>query len=138
MLPRTTGNLLLALSLISMVMAPRAAWATGEIFCQATDGSGASIDIGIGRVPFLAVLDATATDGHTVWSTNSTGTQIPIIFAQGFMGNRQVLADFSDPNAERIVVSLRLFQASGDKQFAEAGVLSFEGTSVFPVVCESG
>ncbi len=54
------------------------------------------------------------------------------------MDDRQVLVDFTDPNVEGIVVSLRLFQSSGDKSFAEAGVLSFEDVSVFPVQCENG
>ena len=119
-------------------LSPMMAHATGEIICDATDGSGASIRIGIGRLPVLAILDATATDGTDVWSTNATGSETPITAGQGFMDDRQVLVDFTDPNIERIVVSLRLFQASGDKDYAEAGVLSFDGVSAFPVQCING
>ena len=128
-------------ALLSAALAPLSpgfAHATGDILCEATDGSGASISVGVGHLPVLAVLSATATDGTDVWSTSATGDETPIAMGQGFMDDRQVLIDFTDPNIERIVVSLRLVQASGDKTYAEAGVLSFDGESVFPVQCING
>lgn len=138
-MPSFTNTLLVALSALSLVLAFNShARATGDILCTATDGSGASISIGIGRLPVLAIISATATDGAETWSTSASGSERPFIVGQGFMDDRQVLVDFTDPNVERIVVSLRLFQLSGDKAFAEAGVLSFEGVSAFPVQCENG
>ena len=122
----------------SVMFAHAPAYATGEIICDATDGSGASIRVGIGRLPVLAILDATATDGTDVWSTNATGGEREIAVGQRFMDDQRVLIDFTDPNIEQIIVSLRLFQASGDKSYAEAGVLSFKGVSAFPVQCENG
>jgi hypothetical protein len=127
---------IMAAAFLIFVQAP--AHATGEIICNATDGSGASINIGIGRLPVLAILNATATDGTGVWSTNATGSETPMVAGQGFMDDRQVLIDFTDPNVVQVIVSLRLFQLSGDKSYAEAGVLSFDGVSVFPVQCENG
>jgi len=130
-------NATTALLVAAMLSASPAA-ASGEIICDATDGSGASISIGVGHLPVLNVLNASATDGATTWSTNPSGDEKPIVFGQGFADDRQVLVDFTDPNVQGIVVSLRLFQASGDKDYAEAGVLSFEGVSAFPVQCING
>ncbi|MFZ2100438.1 MAG: hypothetical protein WAU86_07725 [Oricola sp.] len=113
-------------------------FASGQILCDATDASGASIEIAVGHLPVLAVLGATATDGVETWSTNATGDQKPMVFGQGFSGDNRIVADFTDPNVERIVVSLRLFEASGTGGYAEAGVLSFEGISAFPVQCDNG
>ena len=134
---RYSINAAAALLVAEMLYASPAA-ASGDIICDATDGSGASISIGIGHLPVLNVLKAFATDGATTWSTHPSGDEKPIVFGQGFADDRQVLVDFTDPNIEGIVVSLRLFQASGDKDYAEAGVLSFEGVSAFPVQCING
>lgn len=112
--------------------------ASGDIICEATDGSGASITIGVGHLPVLHVLSAQATDGQSFWSTAPSGDDIPIIFGQGFVDERQVLIDFTDPNVERVVVSLRLFQLSGGDDYAEAGVLAFAEKSAFPVQCING
>jgi hypothetical protein len=129
---------LLSAATVALLMSSGVSHATGEIICDATDGSGASINVSIGRLPVLAILSATATDGANVWSTNATGGETSIVAGQGFMDDRQVLIDFTDPNIEQVLVSLRLFQASGDKSYAEAGVLSFGGVSAFPVQCENG
>lgn len=124
--------------LVAVAFHARPAQASGDIICDATDGSGASISIGVGHLPVLHVLSAFATDGVDTWSTNASGDERPFIFGQGYADNTRVIVDFTDPNVERIVVSLRLFQASGDKTYAEAGVLSFEGVAVFPVQCING
>jgi hypothetical protein len=127
-----------AATLVASLYLSEPAYATGEIFCEATDGSNASIDVEIGHVPVLAVLGATATDGVETWSTHDIENARPIVLGQGFMDDRQVLVDFTDPNVEGIVVSLRLFHMSSEKSYAEAGVLWFDGVSVFPVQCING
>lgn len=114
------------------------ALASGDIICDATNGSGAWISIGVGHLPVLHVLNAQASDGVTHWSTTPSGDERAMIFGQGFSDDNQVLVDFTDPNVEGVVISLRLFQVSGDKSYAEAGVLSFEGVSAFPVHCVNG
>jgi hypothetical protein len=127
-----------AAALVASLYLSVPAHATGEIFCEATDGSNASIDIEIGHVPVLAVLGATATDGVDTWSTHDIEGARPFILGQGFMDHSQVLVDFIYPNFEGVVVSLRLVHMAGSKSSAEAGVLSFEGASVFPVQCING
>jgi len=125
-------------ALVSFLFSALSAVASGDINCVATDGSGAFVNIAVGHLPVLAVLGATASDGVETWSTRESADSLGMTFGQGFMDDRQVLVDFTDPNVEQVVVSLRLFQVSGDKSFAEAGVLSFAGGSVFPVQCENG
>jgi len=128
-----TGAALVALLCFAMPAA-----ASGAIVCNASDGSDASIDIEIGHLSVLTMLGATATDGIAVWSTHDIENARPMILGQGFMDDRQVLIDFIDPNFLSAVVSLRLFQMSGVKSYAEAGVLSFAGGAVFPVRCDNG
>lgn len=124
--------------LAALTILPGSARASGEIICDATDGSGASIAIGIGRLPVLHVLNAYASDGTGEWMIDPQGGETAMVFGQGYIDDSQVLIDFTDPNVERIIVSLRLFQSSTEKGSAEAGVLSFTDGGVFPVQCENG
>lgn len=136
-LVRQASNAATCLSVASCLLAAPAR-ASGDIICEATDGSRASISIGVGHLPVLHVLSASASDGETTWSTNPGGDEVAMIFGQGFADDRQVLVDFTDPNVERILVSLRLFQVSTDASHAEAGVLSFGEAGAFPVQCING
>lgn len=122
--------------LLTATFAAGEAHATTDIFCTATDGSGASIQLGVGTLPILAVISARATDGSETWSTDPQGGERAFSYAQGFIDERELRADFTDPNIERVVVSLRVVRGAGDKTFAQAGVLDFENLSVFPVSCE--
>ncbi|GAB4353354.1 MAG: hypothetical protein Kow0026_11380 [Oricola sp.] len=61
---------------------------------------------------------------------------MPIVLGQDFAGDRQVQVDFTEPDVERISVSHRLLPLSGGFSCAEAGVLSFDGESVFSVPCD--
>lgn len=124
--------------LTAIMIAPQSARASGDVICDAVDGSGASISVGVGRLPILAVLNATASDGGTTWATTPQGDDQAIVFGQGFMDAREARIDFTDPNVNEIVVSLRLMRGAAGKTFAEAGVLEFLGRSVHAVMCEEG
>ncbi|MEM8541554.1 MAG: hypothetical protein AAGF25_11435 [Pseudomonadota bacterium] len=113
------------------------AHATGTIACDATDGSGAAIMIGVGRLPILAVISAFATAEGQDWSLDgSVGTDIDV--GQGFMDDERVLVDFVDPNFEEILISLRLFRSATGKSSAEAGVLTIHDVGSYAVMCEEG
>ena len=121
------------------------AHATGTIECSATNGASVSAFLLIGRLPVLNVLQATFEADGSVWSTGTNGDiatippgSTPVRFGQGIQTDDRVIADFTDPNVEEVVVSLRLFRAFEDKGGAEAGILHIHGTGVWPVSCENG
>lgn len=105
------------------------ALATGSISCSSADG--ASIDLSIGHVPVAAILAANVIFGDTVWTTDGD-----ISVGQQFSNDDTFIADFTDPNIERIMVSLRLFSATEGERFAMAGTLTLEGIGAFAVVCD--
>ena len=109
--------------------------ASGDIICEATDGSAASISVGIGHLPVLHVLNAFATDGENEWSTNPTGDELPLEFGQGFFDDRQVLVDFTDPNVENFLIHLRLFIADRNGDFVMAGTLETPA-GIHALVCD--
>lgn len=112
------------------------AHATTSIGCTSADGGNVSVDIGTGTLPILNVLSATISADGQVWSTDgSLGTEIS--FGQGFSDGRQLLIDFTDPNIEEILVSVRIFQSFEGKSGAQAGVLVFPGLASYSIVCES-
>ena len=129
------GGLCAVFLLSSLLVLP--AHASGTIECEATDGSGAAIMIGIGRLPVLAVINAFATAEGQDWTLDgSIGTQIAI--GQGFMDDDRVLVDFVNTNFEDILISLRLFRSTTGKSWAEAGVLTIQGVGSYSVMCEEG
>ena len=129
----------LAVSGALLLSAP-AAWATGTIACTGADGADASVFLLIGRVPVLAVLRAEIEAEGTVYATDPPdgADAVRIAFGQGFTDANRVVADFTDPNIEEIVISLRLERAFEDKAGAEAGIVRVVGEGAWPVTCESG
>lgn len=137
MVKRTIKNSLLCAGLVLGAFAVQPAHATGTIACDATDGSGAAIMFGVGRLPVLAVISAFVTAEGQDWTLDgSLGTEIAV--GQGFMDDERVLVDFVDTNVEEILISVRLFRSSEGKSSAEAGVLTINGVGSYPVMCEEG
>lgn len=111
--------------------------ATGSIDCVATDDSGASISIGIGRLPVLVIISAFVTAEGLDWTLDGrAGTQISV--GQAFNDNDRVLVDFVDTNIEEILISLRLHRGMTGKSVAEGGVLVVHNVGTYPVKCEEG
>ena len=133
------GRLLRFASAVALWAAPAVdALATGDILCKAADGSGASISVGVGHVPILAVLSARAFDGRRWWSTAERGKDTAMRFGQGISERGQLRVDFTDVNVTRTVVSLRLHQATVGRSSAMAGILVFADGPVVPVQCIGG
>lgn len=116
------------------------AWATGTIACTGADGADASVFLLVGRLPVLAVLRAEIEANGMVYATDPPqgADAVRIVFGQGFTDANRVVADFTDPNFEEIVVTLRLERAFEDKAGAEAGIVRVVGHGAWPVTCESG
>lgn len=117
-----------------------AAWATGTIECTGAAGADASVFLLVGRLPVLAVLRAEIETEGTVYATDppNGADAVRIAFGQGFTDANRLVADFTDPNFEEIVITLRLERAFEDKAGAEAGIVRVVGEGAWPVTCESG
>lgn len=112
------------------------AWATGGLYCDGVTDKDVSIALTIGRVPGFAVVGALVTTKTKTWVMNHTAKGAPIAMAQGAVLSPWIVADFTDPNHEQILVSLRIAQMDTDDGRAAGGVLSIPGVGIWPVSCE--
>lgn len=127
--PKTIGLALVA----SLALAAPAA-ASGGFYCQ---GDGVTADIATGRLPVLQVIGASISAGDNTWSTGpERGEGTPFVVGQAFADSQQVLIDFTDPNIEDVLVSLRL-RFDGDDDRPLTGTLSVAGED-YQVFCEEG
>ena len=123
----------IAATLSAVLAASGPALATGSISCEAPDGS-AAVELTLGSVPFVAVVAAGITAGETAMGT-APDSPVPIIVGQAFGDGMALAVDFSDPNAERIVASVRLVTAREGDTDASAGTLHLTGIGAWPVIC---
>ncbi len=129
-----------ALALLAAMILPGPASATGTVACNGATDDSVDVMIGIGRVPVLAVVNAWIAAGGSEYATDLDFVPgaVPIVFGQGVFDADRLRVDFTDPNVERIVASLRIERAFDGKSGAEAGVLVIDGQGAWPVVCEIG
>lgn len=119
------------------------------IDCRALDGSKADIIIGLSGGVGFGALYAEANDGkggkYFYQTEEKTGTEFTI--AQGMILGEKLYADFSDPNAEEIFVSLRVnvdlvkgfkYPKPSDESDNIFGTLIFKGQKPIPVSCDYG
>ena len=125
----------IALALFALASAT-SAFATVELYCEAPDGSGAVVGVGLGTVPGLAVVSATIHADGKHWSLTEVDGAIPIIVAQGADVDMHTVIDFADPEYSRIVASVRLITAVEGDDFVTVGTLTIPEIGAFPLICE--
>jgi hypothetical protein len=114
------GGACLALFLLATPAA-----ASSAIFC---DGENISVHIGAGNLVVLSVLGARIATAEKAYSTGpERGDGEPFIAGQAFWDDEQVLIDFTDPNVETILVSVRLRYVAGDEDWPLDGSIIFDG-----------
>ena len=135
---RKTATIAAVAVLAALWAAP--AQATGTIECVGAAGADARAFLSVGRVPVLAVLGAEIEAEGMTYATDAAARPDaePILFGQGFLDEDRLRADFTDPNVEEILVSLRVERAFEDKAGAQAGVLRIAGFGAYAVTCLSG
>lgn len=123
----------LALALgAALVAAP--VGATGTIACS---GPGASVSLGIGTLPVLAIISARIEAGGDLWTLEGAGEGTPVVVGQAARTERWTVVDFADPNLTGIVAELRLLRATEGHDTAEVGTLRLPGRGgVHALVCE--
>lgn len=105
------------------------AMATSSLLCESADG--AAVNLIIGHVAVSAISGGWVAHGDTRWVIGDD-----IIVGQQFADKDKLIADFTDPNIENIVASLRLFNAVEGDVIVTAGSLLIKGTGAFAIVCE--
>ena len=111
------------------------AYATGEIYC--TNGEDVTIDLSIGRLEVLHVLNATVSVGNQYWSTiESVENRIPINVGQAFGERERLMVDLLDENFNLIVGKLRIYRLSEGDDWASGGVFSLKDKGVWAVECQ--
>lgn len=91
-----------------------------------------------GRLIVLNVLGAFAEADGKAWSTGpERGEGAPMIVGQAFADAEQVMVDFTDPNIENILISVRLRFINEDEDWPLSGTMVAEGKS-FAVRCGEG
>jgi hypothetical protein len=86
----------------------------------------------------LNVLCAYAETEGKAWSTGpERGEGTAIVVGQAFADNEQVLVDFTDPNIENILISVRLRFVGDNEDWPLSGTMVADGKS-YPIRCGEG
>lgn len=120
-----------ALALFFLMLTGGPAWATMSIHCEAPNGE-AGISLGLGSVPVAAIISANLFAPDIDWSVNNND----MIVGQDFVGDNRLMVDFTDPNVEGIIASVRLLIANSPNQQVIAGALEISEIGAYPLVCE--
>lgn len=113
------------------------ATATVSLYCDGIDEPDVSVLMTLGTLPILAVINARIVTPQGTYAMDPSGEDVPILFGQGMASPDGVSADFTDPNVEDILVSLRTMQRYTEDSGVHIGLLTIENTQVFAVRCES-
>lgn len=123
-------------SVLALTVTATTAFATGDSYCHAVDGSGAEFGYGFGRVPGLAIVSATIRADGKHWSMLKTDGVIPVIVAQGAQDGSRTIIDFADPEYSEIIASMRIISAIEGDQYRAVGILRIPNVGVYAMNCE--
>ncbi|MCO6390404.1 hypothetical protein GTW25_05105 [Aliihoeflea aestuarii] len=91
------------------------------------------MDLTIGSLPVLSVIAGGISIGER--SLSIGGAENAVIVGQAFREDNRISVDFTDPNVERIVAELRLFEALEERDHAMAGTLRVIGQGAYALTC---
>jgi len=122
------------LAALALLLTVAPASASGGLACS---GEGAAIELMLGRLPVLAVVDTRITVGAESWVTAPhLGDGTPITVGQAFGDGRTIAVDVTDEIVNEIVARLRLFLADSGDAPVIGGVLEMPGVGAWVVSCE--
>ena len=107
--------------------------ASGTISCAGEPD--VSVDLTIGSLPVLSVVTANLSAGQRALSIGAEAGQDAVIVGQAFREHDEIRVDFTDPNVERVVAELRLFEAIEERDHAMAGTLRLIGQGAYALTC---
>ena len=126
----------LGLAGAAVLFATMAAHATVSISCHGIDDDTVSADIGFGTLPVLNVISAYVTAGGERFSLNPQGGETKIIVGDAAFLDDGLIARFTDPNVERVLVELRILSKSEAKSDTSVGILTLPGNAAYGLTCE--
>lgn len=123
----------LSLIAASILISAGSAHASGTISCVGEQD--VAVALTIGSLPVLSVVSANiSTPGGTL-AIGAEAADNAIVPGQAFREDGRLMIDFTDPNIERVVVELRLFEALEGHEYAMAGTLRVPGEGAYALTC---
>lgn len=117
----------------SVLISAGSVHASGTISCVGQPD--VSVDLTIGSLPVLSVVAASLSAGERSLSIGAGSEQDAVIVGQAFREHDQIRVDFTDPNVERVVAKLRLFEALEEQDHAMGGTLRLIGQGAYALTC---
>ncbi|WP_157961573.1 hypothetical protein [Acuticoccus kandeliae] len=129
-----------SLCVVAFALLAGPALASGTTDCEAPEDPAVFVHLSTTRAggDILGILSAEFEAEGQAWSTVEAEGKTPLLIAHSFLDARTLIAEFTDPNVERIAVSLRLQRGATEDFYAEAGVLLIEGVGAWAVTCIDG
>lgn len=127
-------KLLLSLAFAGLAASP--AFAGFNLMCS---GDGIQGDFPLAGGAGYSLLGATISVGDRVWTTDATiPAATPVAGYQATTIDDRTYIDLADPNYERVVARVRLFEVMGYEDGIRGGVIEVVDVGAWPVSCEIG
>lgn len=128
-------TLILSLAFAGLAVTP--SLAGFNLMCSS--GDSVDVDFPLGGAVGYSVMGATIKIGERTWTTDETVTGATYIAAfQSTRIDDRIYIDLADPNYERVVARVRLFEAFGHDEPVIAGFLEVVDFGAFTVTCDVG
>jgi hypothetical protein len=110
--------------------------ATEWVYCSDTANE-ASVGVLLGGVDFVNISGITLKAGTGEWASSDVyGTGKPIVVAQTYIGDNQIVIDFADDEYNEVIAELRVYIAEEGEDYVQGGVLRVAGQGAWIVSCE--
>jgi hypothetical protein len=110
--------------------------ATEWIFCDNADDT-ASVGVLVGGFDFVNIIATQMHIGDEDWSSSEAyGEGKPIVPSQAFIGDDQIIIDFTDGDYNETIAQLRVYLAAEGDDYVQGGVLRVPGRGAWVVTCE--
>ncbi len=116
--------------------APGAAQAADSISCTGVGRDDVALELTLGSLPVLQPVGAFVAVGDRHFAFGVPEAATPLVVGQAYGEGGLTAIDFTDPNVETIVVSVRLWRAEEADTTATAGVLRVADIGAFAITCE--
>ncbi len=127
-------NLYSVLFVLTFIMMPNLAHASGGVYCMSKDEQ-VDVSIGMGRVPIYTPLNAYAKYGDKEWSSAPQDGETQIGDSQGMIEGEKLSVDFADEQVSKIIISLRVNTSGQGNDDGYEGVVMFEDKILHKVYC---